>query len=143
MVSAMDKRSDVKAPIYTLVISEENTDMEVTIEGSNHLFGSRIQLIPEDQMDMIKEATSLSAGRAKRDLLKRVLGNSGAIVPAHISSPKHMTKYRFMDLEPGRYVVRLTQPSKPGKCINVVDVLFQVNQSLDSVLVEKFTIGKS
>jgi len=54
-----------------------------------------------------------------------------------------MTKYRFMDLEPGRYIVRLAQPSKPAKCINVVDVLFQVTQSLSSVLVEKFSAGKS
>ena len=41
---------------------------------------------------------------------------------------------RFMDLSPGKYFVRLIQPTKPLDCDNVIDVLFQVTQSLDSRL---------
>jgi hypothetical protein len=62
-----------------------------------------------------------------KGVLSKVYGNTNTLSPAHISSPKHMTKYRFMDLTPGRYVVYLRQPSKPGTCINVVDVLFLVS----------------
>ena len=59
-----------------------------------------------------------------------MFGNKAALEPMHIDSPKHMTKYRFENLIPGKYLVRLLQPAKPDKCDNVVDVLFQVNESL-------------
>jgi len=60
------------------------------------------------------------------DLLTKVLGDRHALEPAHISSPKHMTKYKFENLNKGKYRVRLMQPSKPHDCYNVVDVLFMV-----------------
>ena len=75
--------------------------------------------------------------------MQRIFGNRQALEPSSITSPKHMTKLRYMDLSPGKYKVRLMQPKKPHTCENVVDVLFQVSQSLDSRLVEKFASGKS
>jgi hypothetical protein len=48
MVSANDRRNKVKAPKFVIEIVDEGTDLEVTIEGSDHLYGSTIQIIPED-----------------------------------------------------------------------------------------------
>ena len=76
-------------------------------------------------------------------LLGRVFGDRHALEPAHITSPKHMTKYRFLGVSPGKYRVRIMQPAKPADCENVVDVLFQVTQSLESRLAEKFASGRS
>ncbi len=42
MVSANDSDNKVKAPNYIIDIVDENTDLLVTIEGSDHLFGSII-----------------------------------------------------------------------------------------------------
>jgi len=141
MVSAYDKKNKVKAPKFVIEIADEGTDLEVTIEGSDHLYGSTIQIIPEDHAGVDLESNG--SFRGLKEIISKVFGNTAALAPAHVSSPKHMTKYRFMDLVPGRYVVHLWQPAKPSACINVVDVLFQVTQSLESVLVERFTSGKS
>ena len=113
----------------------------VTIEGSDHLFGSIIQVTPEDSAHIDKDSTG--SKRGMKPLVLKVFGNTNALVPASITSPTHMTKYHFMALSAGRYVVHMWQPSKPSDCINLVDVLFQVNQSLESVLIERFTTGTS
>ena len=73
----------------------------------------------------------------------RVFGDRHALEPAHVTSPKHMTKYRYAGVSPGKYRVRLMQPAKPTDCDNVVDVLFQVKQSLDSRLAERYASGRS
>ena len=122
------------ATTIDLVIKEDNSDLEVTIEESDHLYGSLIQIYSIDEEDDGSNS-STDSDRGLGKTMQRIFGNRQAIEPSSITSPKHMTKLRYMDLSPGKYKVRLIQPMKPQTCENVVDVLFQVSQSLDSSLV--------
>lgn len=112
----------------------------MTIEESDHLYGSRLIIIPVDEDDTSQASSDSDRGMGKT--MGKVFGNKNALEPTHTSSPKHMTKLRYMDLSPGKYNIRLVQPWKPQDCDNVVDVLFQVSQSLDSRLNEKFAVGR-
>jgi len=74
-------------------------------------------------------------------IMSKVFGNRHALEADHVTSPKHMTKYQFSDLNAGKYFVHLLQPEKPKDCDNVVDVLFQVQQGLEARLQEHFLEG--
>jgi len=111
----------------------------VTIEGSDHFYGATLQIIPEEHDD----ETSPSLGRGLGNLMSRVFGKLHALPADRISSPKHMTKFMYRNLNPGKYIVKLHQPEKPSDCDNIVDVLFQVSQILEARLQERFSEGKS
>jgi len=52
------------------------------------------------------EASS-DSDRGMGGMMQKVFGNKNSLTPTHISSPKHMTKMRFMNLSQGKYSVRL------------------------------------
>ena len=123
MVAATRKERSGKlsAPKYEIEIKQDDSDLEVSIESSDHLYGSILQIISEEHDD---EGSSSDFGRGMKTFLSKVLGDKHAIQPAHITVIKHMTKLRYMGLSAGKYIVRLAQPAKPAGCDNVVDVLF-------------------
>ena len=45
--------------------------------------------------------------RGMQGELEKIFGNRAALEPTHIDSPKHMTKYRYENLHPGKYLVHL------------------------------------
>ena len=105
------------------MIKDDNTDLEITIEGSDHFYGSTIMVESIDEVDD-GSSSSTDSDRGLGNTMKKIFGNRQALEPAQITSPKHMTKLRYMDLSPGKYMVRLKQPRKPPNCENAVDVLF-------------------
>lgn len=106
MVAAtkQDRRGKLSAPKYEIEITQDDSDLEVSIEGSDHLYGSVLQIISEEHDD---EGTSSDSGRGMFKFLSKVLGDKHVIQPAHISVIKHMTKLRYMGLSAGKYIVRL------------------------------------
>ena len=97
-------RSEVKAANYEIEIKDEDTDLEVTVEGSDHLYGSKIVIVPSTtDFDSKREED----GRGMHKLLGDVFGAKNTLVPDIITSPKHMTKYVFRNVAPGAYRVKL------------------------------------
>ena len=135
-----DRSGKLSAPKYEIEIKQDDSDLEVSIESSDHLYGSILQIISEEHDD---EGSRSESGRGMFSFLNKVLGDRHIIQPAHIAVIKHMTKVRYMGLSAGKYIVRMAQPAKPAGCDNVVDVLFTVNQSLEKRVQEKFASGRS
>lgn len=123
LMVAKNSKGTLKPIKYEIVIKEDNTQLEVTIEGSNHLYGATIQIIPEDHEE---DTSTVNNSMVKKfsGIMSKVFGNMHALEADHVTSPKHMTKYQFSDLNAGKYFVHLLQPEKPKDCDNVVDVLF-------------------
>ena len=105
------------------------------------MYGARIK-IAENTHDFDSKQDD-PAGRGMHTLLGHIWGGKNTLEADSISSPKHMTKYMFRNVPVGTYSVHLEQPEKPKKCNNVVDVLFQVSQSIEARLHEQFSEGKS
>ena len=59
----------------------------------------------EEEDDGSNSSTDSDRGLGKT--MQRIFGNRHALEPNSITSPKHMTKLRYVDLQPGKYKVRL------------------------------------
>ena len=107
MVATQSKLVKAKGKLHAsateIEILDENTDLEITIEGSDHLYGSIIYITHEDHAD--NSQTNDDDDRGMTKLLGKVFGHRNKLQPVHISSPKHMTKFRFINLSPGKYNV--------------------------------------
>jgi len=99
--TGIKKLGKLKPTDAEIEIVDENTDLEITVEGSDHLYGSVMYLTPKDHDDITKDNDGDERGMSM--LLGKVLGNRHVIQPVHISSPKHMTKFRYINLTPGKY----------------------------------------
>lgn len=102
MVASNSKDTTLKPARYEIEIKDENAQLEVTIEGSDHFYGTTLQIIPEE-----KDDSSRSSAEKMANLLKKIYGSRDALPADRISSPKHMTKFLFSNVSPGRYIVRL------------------------------------
>ena len=124
LMSATKLKSSDERHKYTIEIKDENSDLEVTIEGSDHLYGSRLTITPHTaDFDSKYDENGRSMGK----LLNHIFGAKNSLKATHIASPKHMTKYSFRNVPVGTYTVHLQQPEKPKDCENIVDVLFQIS----------------
>lgn len=94
----------VSVPEYIIEIKDENTDLEVTIEETDHLFGATIKLIPIDTVSD-SDISQVSTSRGMPNLLDKVFGKLNVLEPARLSSPKHMTKLHYQNLGPGKFKV--------------------------------------
>ena len=74
-----DIASKLKATDYEIEIKDEETDLEITIEGSDHFYGSTIVVIPEDHAD--SSQFSSDSDRGMGSLIGRVLGSREALEP--------------------------------------------------------------
>ena len=84
-------------PKKTIIeIKEEDSDLEVTIEGSDHFYGSMIQIVPIEEED--DSQTSSDSDRGLGKTMGKIFGNRSALDPMEVTSPKHMTKLRYMDV---------------------------------------------
>ncbi len=124
MVDHKSKKGTLKPVSQVIEIKEDETQLEVSIEGSNHLYGATIQIVPQDHEDDSSSSDQKTSVRGFHDFFSKVFSSRYALQATHVTSPKHMTKYMFSDLSAGKYQVKLVQPEKPKDCENAVDVLF-------------------
>ena len=55
------------------MIKDENTDLEVTIEGSDHLYGSLLQITPVDEDN--SSESNIASDRGMGEMMMKVFGN--------------------------------------------------------------------
>ena len=90
---------------YTIEIKDDDTDLEVTIEGSDHFYGAKLLIQSND-----KDTDSSSAndhGRGMNSILAHVFGSKNTLSADSVTSPKHMTKYLYRGMAAGTYTVRM------------------------------------
>ena len=90
---------------YTIEIKDDDTDLEVTIEGSDHFYGAKL-LIQSNDKDTDSSAAS-DHGRGMKSVLGHIFGSKNTLNADSITSPKHMTKYLYRGMPAGVYTVRL------------------------------------
>ena len=78
MVTALSG-GKLKAPKFEIEIMDQNTDLEVTIEGSNHLYGATIQIKPEEDEDHDDVFSRDGTDRGMTSLIDRIYGDRYAL----------------------------------------------------------------
>lgn len=87
LMSAKSRSTKIKQQNTQIEIKEDSTDLEVTIEESDHLYGSRLIIIPVDQDDTSQASSDNDRGMGRT--MGKVFGNKNALETTHITSPKH------------------------------------------------------
>ena len=102
MVPRNSKNGSVTPATYLIEIKDDNTDLEVTIEGSDHLYGSKLVMASVDKDTDAGSGDGNDRGMGK--LLGHIFGSKNILSADSISSPKHMTKYLFRGIPSWRCV---------------------------------------
>jgi hypothetical protein len=72
-------------------------------------------------------------------VLDNLSGRGSLLEPARVLTSKHVTQYIFTDLRKGKYRVVMNQSAKPPVCINVIDVNFSLEKSLNELLSSQYS----